>query len=76
MSEYEIMQLISDNIKYELRCRNMSQNDLSRITGLSRSSISYYVNAKRLPTLKHLINICVALDCNINMIVPTFTYVY
>lgn len=76
MSEREMLDNIASSIKYILEQRNMSQRELAYATGISSSSINYYVNAKRMPSIKHIINISIALDCSIDFLVPTRDYIY
>ena len=75
MSEYELMREIGSNIKNEIDYRYMSQNELARLTGISRGTISYYINAKRMPSLKHIVNICLALDCGLDSIIPMYGFI-
>ena len=39
--------------------------DMLEETGISRSTISHYINGDKLPSVNNLINIAYALDCEI-----------
>lgn len=45
--------------------RNMSQTDLSALTGIGKSSISQYLSGKNEPTDKRLEEIADALECSV-----------
>lgn len=76
MTELEWMDIFGDNLKAMLEEAKMSQNDLSRETGIDQSTISRYVNKQCMPSLKSVINISHALNCNINDLVDFGDGVY
>ena len=68
---------LSDDIKYvSERCRefrkkaNMSQYDLSEITGLSPNTIARLENEQRVPDLEQILRYCYALDLPITDFFP------
>lgn len=75
MTKKELMKDIGNNLKRELEKRDMSQNELARRTGLSKSIISYYVRGDRMMTLYNLFLICYTLGCEFRDIAQTFEYV-
>lgn len=76
MSEYEFMDIFGDNLRDSLIVARMSQNELARRSGISKITISRYVNKQRFPTLKNLINIAVALHCRLDDLVPAYDHIY
>ena len=62
MSEQEWLDNFSDNLSAILKDTGMTQRDLAMETGLSEAAISNYVNGRKLPGPKALVNIAYALD--------------
>lgn len=57
MTEKEWMDIFADNLQGMLDEGNMTQKDLAEVTGLTQPSISNYLNKRRMPSVKALINI-------------------
>lgn len=76
MTELEWMDIFGDNLKEILKEANMSQNDLARKTGIERSTISRYVNKICMPSLKSVINISYALNCDLSDLIDFGDKVY
>lgn len=70
MSENELMRQIGKNIQDNMDYWNMTQRELSEETNISKSTISRYITGDSLPSLKNIINIAVALECNIDELIP------
>lgn len=66
MTEQQWLDIFGDNLAYMLEQAWMTQEELAEETGLSRGTISRYINKKRMPTVKALVNISYALDCDMN----------
>ena len=66
MSELEWMDIFSENLVSVLQEADMTQRELSEMTGLSESSISNYIHKKRLPNAKVIVNIAYALNCSMD----------
>lgn len=58
MSELEWMQTFADNLREVMEEQGYNQQQLADATGLSQSAIYNYIHAKRMPTIKAIINIC------------------
>lgn len=65
MSELEWLDIFGDNLAEMLEYANMSQRDLADEAGLSESTISNYINKRKIPSLRAIINIAYALDCDL-----------
>lgn len=62
MSQQEWLNIFGDNLVSILEKEQISQKELSRLTGLSESTISRYINKLQMPTVRAIINISYALD--------------
>lgn len=62
MTELEWMDIFGDNLKDMLKDYGMTQKDLANETGLSKSTISQYINKQKVPSMKAIVNIANALD--------------
>ena len=62
MSQQEWLDIFGDNLASILEEEKISQRELSRLTGLSESTISKYINKLQMPTVRAIINISYALD--------------
>lgn len=66
MTELEWLDIFGDNLADMLENANMTQQELADATGLSKASISSYINKRKAPGLKAIINIAHALDCSVD----------
>jgi len=64
MDEYKLLHDFGRNLKALLTDARMSQKELSKLTGISESTISRYIAGEMMPTLKSIANIMEALDCD------------
>ena len=64
MSELEWLDIFGDNLREMLLETNMTQGELANETGLTEAAISNYINKKRVPTLRAIVNIAYALGCD------------
>ena len=62
MGQQEWLDIFGDNLASILEEESISQKELSRLTGLSESTISRYINKLQMPTVRAIINISFALD--------------
>lgn len=75
MTKQELMKDIGTKLKSELNKKSMSQNELARRTGLSKSTISDYIRGDKLMTIYNLTIICQVLECRFSDIAQTVDYV-
>lgn len=66
MSEVEWMKEFGNRLKEILEDAWTSQSELAEFTGISRSTISKYVNGLQMPSGKAIVQICYVLDCTMN----------
>lgn len=57
MTEIEWLEIFGDNLASLLHESNMSQRELAEETGLSEASISNYINKRKMPSIKAVVNI-------------------
>lgn len=57
MSEKEWLDIFADNLRNILSEARYSQKDLAETTGISESSISDYINKRKMPGVRALVNI-------------------
>lgn len=76
MSEVEFMDIFGDNLRDLMEEVGVGQNQLAREIGVSNQTISYYITKKRMPSLPTFINICIALECDPDDLVPMYDYIH
>ena len=76
MSEVEFIDIFGDNLRDLMEEVGIGQNELAREIGVDNSTISYYINKKRMPTLRAFVNICIALECDMDDLVPMYEYIH
>lgn len=64
MTELEWMKTFGQTLKNKLDDAWMTQRELAEESGISESSISYYINGERIPKIRSIINIAHALSCD------------
>ena len=62
MSQQEWLDVFGDNLLSILEEEGVSQKELSRLTGLSESTISRYINKSQMPNVRAIINISYVLN--------------
>lgn len=71
ISEMELLNAFASNLKYVMEYEGITQSELARKSGLSKSTICMYTKAKRMPSMAAIYNICFALNCRIDDLIPT-----
>lgn len=69
MNELEWLDIFGDNLASLLRDARMSQRELADATGLTEATISYYINKRKMPGLKAIINIAYAFDMSVDELI-------
>lgn len=69
MTEERLAREIGNNLKSVMYEYGVTQKELSELTGISRSTISKYIYGDMVPTLKNILNIAYALECDITELV-------
>lgn len=61
MSELEWIEIFSGNLKSIMDEVGITQSELARDSGISKSIINDYIHGRRMPGIKSIVNICYAL---------------
>ena len=69
MTELDWLDAFGDNLVYMMKSSNVTQRELSYSTGLSESAISSYINKRKIPGIKAIINIADALECTVSELI-------
>lgn len=76
MSEQEWLDIFGDNLADIMAEKGYSQSDLADATGLSISAISNYINKKKIPTVRAIINMAYELDLSFDEFIDFGDRVY
>ena len=71
MREYDFLEEFSENLKYLMKEKNVTQSELAYKSNVTKMTIGRYLNGKSMPSAKVLVNIGYALDCEIDDLIPT-----
>lgn len=69
MTELTVMRDFGRNLADILEEYRMTQKELSEDTGISESTITRYIRGECMPSLKNIINIMIALECDFEELV-------
>ena len=69
MTELEWLYKFSDKLRDEMKFARITQSELAEEAMLSESSISDYINARKMPKVKAIVNIAYALGCGIDELI-------
>lgn len=70
MTEQNYLEAFAYNLDYIIQNEGISQSELAKRSNIGKSTISNYLNAKQMPTMKTISNICYALGCEFEDIIP------
>lgn len=75
ISEVEFIDIFADNLRDIMYEMDISEGELARRTGMTSAAISRYINKKRMPTLKALVNLSYVLCVPITDLIPTYAMI-
>lgn len=70
MNEQNYLEAFAYNLDYIMQDEGINQSELAKRSNIGKSTISKYLNAKQMPTMKTISNICYALGCEFEDIIP------
>lgn len=70
MTEQNYLEAFAYNLDYIMQDEGINQSELAKRSNIGKSTISKYLNAKQMPTMKTISNICYALGCKFEDIIP------
>lgn len=76
MSEQEWLDIFADNLVDLLAEKGYSQIDLAESTGLSKGTISSYINKRKMPGIRAIINIAYELDLSVEELIDFGERIY
>ena len=65
MSENEWLDIFADNLRDYIKESGLSQYELSEKTKISQTTISRYLNKQQMPSVKAVLNLSYALECDL-----------
>ena len=74
MTDDEYRKAVGDRIKALLRDRNLKHETLAEMVGVSRQSMSMYINGRTLPSIRIVCRIAKALKCDVKDIIEFDQY--
>lgn len=69
MTETQWLDTFGDNLASMLYDAKLTQRDLADMTGLSESTISFYIRKQKMPGIKAILKIAYALDCEVSELI-------
>lgn len=73
IDEMEYLERFAYLLNVAMKEERMTAADLARDSKLSKAAVSRYLNAKRMPSLKAVVNMSIALNRDLYDIVPVTT---
>lgn len=73
MNELDLLYDFANNLRHCMKEQDLTQSDLARESHISQPTISAYLNARKMPTMKSIVNICCALECEFDDLLPFVT---
>ena len=64
MSEIEFMQIFADNLRSLMYETGYNQAELADATRLTQATISRYLSCQQMPSVKAIVNLVYALNCD------------
>lgn len=75
MTDRQMLAEFGENLEYMLNDRQMSQKELADKIGVGEPTVSHYIKGRRMPTLATILNIMLALDCDLDDLIFITTYI-
>lgn len=72
ISETEAIKIFSDNLRDIMEDARINQSELARESRLTQCTISKYLNKQRMPSMKAIMNLCYALNCSYQDLLPDY----
>lgn len=69
MTDYQLQQYISKNLKWVIVDNGISLSKLAMLTGISQSLLIHYTKGDCIPSLSNIAKICFALDIDIDELI-------
>ena len=75
MTELELCKIISDNLAELIKESGYSRCEVALEAGLDESTINKCLKGDRIPSVRTVINLAIALKCDLTDIIPDYDYI-
>lgn len=72
MTEKEFMDIFAENLIGAMQEAGISQSELAKESHLTEASISRYLSRDRMVSSRAIINMAIALNCNMDDLIPFY----
>lgn len=72
ISELEAIEIFGDNLCDLMEDVRINQTELAKESRLTQCTISKYLNKQNMPSMKAIMNLCHALNCDYNDLLPDY----
>lgn len=72
ISELEAIEIFGDNLRDLMEDVRINQTELAKESQLTQCAISKYLNKQSMPSMKAIMNLCYALNCDYNDLLPDY----
>lgn len=72
ISELEAIEIFGDNLRDLMEDVRINQSELAKESRLTQCTINKYLNKQRMPSMKAIMNLCYALNCDYNDLLPNY----
>lgn len=72
ISELEAIEIFGDNLRDLMEDVRINQTELAKESRLAQCTISKYLNKQNMPSMKAIMNLCYALNCDYNDLLPDY----
>lgn len=72
ISETMAIEIFSDNLRDIMDDARINQSELARVSHLTQGTISKYLKKQQMPTMKAIMNLCYALNCSYQDLLPEY----
>lgn len=72
ISELEAIEIFGDNLRDLMEAVRINQTELAKESRLTQCTISKYLNKQSMPSMKAIMNLCYALNCDYNDLLPDY----
>lgn len=72
ISETMAIEIFSDNLRDIMDNAQINQSELAIVSHLTQGTISKYLKKQQMPTMKAIMNLCYALNCSYQDLLPEY----
>lgn len=72
ISETMAIEIFSDNLRDIMNDAQINQSELAIVSHLTQGTISKYLKKQQMPTMKAIMNLCYALNCSYQDLLPEY----